>query len=88
MAGPSETRCYLETDAGFTKANIYEPSGNKHYYCIYFARGCCHLGAECGYLHVIPTDKDEKRSVTLRYDHRPLSRSGHVGFETRLDGHK
>ncbi|XP_074616281.1 pre-mRNA-splicing factor cwc2-like isoform X1 [Acropora palmata] len=65
--GPSETRCYLETDAGFTKANIYEPSGNKHYYCIYFARGCCHLGAECGYLHVIPTDKDEKR-IDLAHD--------------------
>ena len=55
----------METDAGFTKANIYDPSGNKHYYCIYFARGCCHLGSECGYLHVIPTDKDEKRSVNI-----------------------
>ncbi|XP_068696039.1 pre-mRNA-splicing factor cwc2-like [Montipora foliosa] len=65
--GPSETKCCLETDAGFTKANIYEPSGNKHYYCIYFARGCCHLGAECGYLHVIPTDKDEKR-IDLAHD--------------------
>ena len=65
FTGPSETRCCLETDAGFTKANVYEPGGNKHYFCIYFARGCCHLGSECGYFHVIPTDKDEQRSVGL-----------------------
>lgn len=65
--GPSETKCSMETDAGFTKANIYDPGGNKHYYCIYFARGCCHLGSECGYLHVIPSDKDEKR-IDLAHD--------------------
>ncbi|KAL9974116.1 hypothetical protein ACROYT_G011117 [Oculina patagonica] len=65
--GPSETKCCIETDAGFTKANVYDPGGNKHYYCIYFARGCCHLGSECGYLHVIPTDKDEKR-IDLAHD--------------------
>jgi len=23
------------------------------------------LGSECGYLHVIPTDKDEERSVNI-----------------------
>lgn len=23
------------------------------------------MGSECGYLHVIPTDKDEKRSVNI-----------------------
>ncbi|EDO36726.1 predicted protein [Nematostella vectensis] len=60
-AEESETRCCLATDAGFTKATILEQSGNKHYYCIYFAKGCCHLGAECGFIHSIPTEKDVGR---------------------------
>lgn len=59
--GPADTRCCLDEDAGFTSANMMDPRASKHYFCLYFARGCCHLGSECSFLHSIPQDKDEKR---------------------------
>lgn len=63
--GPAETRCCLEDDAGFTTANLMDPNSSRYLFCLYFAKGCCHLGKECGYFHSIPTDKDEKRYCFL-----------------------
>ena len=56
---PAETRCVLESDAGFTKAD----SGKKtnRYFCIHFARGMCARGEACGYYHRLPTREDEVR---------------------------
>lgn len=46
----SQTRCNIERDMGYTRADT---SGN-HYCCLYFARGCCPKGSECTYLHRLP----------------------------------
>ena len=62
--GPAETRCCIKEDAGYTKATLHDPKKKKNYFCIYFARGCCHLGSDCGFQHLLPTDKDEKRYYT------------------------
>lgn len=65
FVGFLEIKCCMEIDVGFIKVNIYDFGGNKYYYCIYFVRGCCYLGFECGYLYVILIDKDEKRLVNI-----------------------
>ncbi|XP_028417917.1 pre-mRNA-splicing factor cwf2-like [Dendronephthya gigantea] len=59
--GPAETRCCVKKDAGHTKAVLLDPKRKKTYFCIYFARGCCQHGSECGYYHLVPSDKDAKR---------------------------
>lgn len=46
----SQTRCVIERDMGYTRADT---AGNK-YCCLYFARGCCPKGVECTYLHRLP----------------------------------
>ena len=61
VLGPAETRCCISKDAGFTKATLLDPDRKRTYFCIYFARGCCQHGSECGYFHLVPTDKDAKR---------------------------
>lgn len=44
------TRCNIETDAGETRGTHSDITG----ICLNFARGCCPLGYECSWLHVVP----------------------------------
>ena len=60
FTGPALTRCSVERDAGYTKASLSDNDAEHHYFCVFFARGCCHLGPECTFLHRIPTPADEK----------------------------
>ena len=51
------TRCNIATDAGETRGSHIEIAG----ICLNFARGCCPLGHECSWLHVLPVkDKFSK----------------------------
>ncbi|KAF2238664.1 hypothetical protein EV356DRAFT_440220 [Viridothelium virens] len=52
-AAPS--RCSIHRDSGHTKADR-NPAGA--YFCLYFARGICPKGADCDYLHRLPTVTD------------------------------
>ena len=36
---PALSMCDPDLDTGYTKADLYE--GNRSYFCVYFARGCC-----------------------------------------------
>eukprot|EP01135_Chromosphaera_perkinsii_P003569 Nk52_evm27s248 gene=Nk52_evmTU27s248 len=65
--GPAETRCDVVRDSGWTKADklagtTVENSAetNHFYFCIHFAKGCCHLGSKCNYYHRVPDDIDEE----------------------------
>eukprot|EP00041_Stephanoeca_diplocostata_P015472 m.295666 g.295666 ORF g.295666 m.295666 type:complete len:402 (+) comp20044_c1_seq2:107-1312(+) len=57
----SETKCDMVRDCGKTKADKWDPEGTKHFFCIYFAKGRCSLGAECTFFHRIPTERDASR---------------------------
>ena len=46
----SDYSCHPHTDSGWTRG---ERSGTK-YICLYFARGLCHHGSDCGYVHRVP----------------------------------
>ncbi|CAG8525115.1 10886_t:CDS:2 [Dentiscutata heterogama] len=50
----AKTRCNVALDAGETKADKMPST----YFCLYFARGCCPFGHECGFWHRIPTESD------------------------------
>lgn len=71
---PATDRCKLETDAGFTKADLMnsnsaENSNNKkqhkRFFCIHFARGVCAKGSECAYYHRVPLPEDDARCEEL-----------------------
>jgi hypothetical protein len=47
-------RCSIERDTGYTQANTIEGS----YFCLFFARGLCHLGPDCQKLHRLLTSTD------------------------------
>lgn len=51
----SEYRCHADLDSGWTRG---ERAGCT-YCCLYFARGICHHGSDCNYLHRVPTEADE-----------------------------
>lgn len=55
-AAPS--RCDPERDAGRTRATL-AMLGDRCYFCIHFARGACSRGAECTFLHHVPTAEDD-----------------------------
>jgi hypothetical protein len=61
----SQTRCILETDAGYTKATR-NPSGEQPYFCLHFARGACARGHECTYAHHVPTAADDAAMTTAK----------------------
>ncbi|KNG82646.1 pre-mRNA-splicing factor cwc2, partial [Aspergillus nomiae NRRL 13137] len=48
------SRCNISKDSGYTRADKVIGS----YFCLFFARGVCHLGSECQYLHRLPTIHD------------------------------
>ncbi|EDQ86907.1 uncharacterized protein MONBRDRAFT_33553 [Monosiga brevicollis MX1] len=54
--GPAETRCDSAKDAGRTRGS----NNSQAYLCYRFARGCCHLGEKCSFLHDIPSEEFEK----------------------------
>lgn len=51
---PAPGRCVVSRDSGYTRADRVVGS----FFCLYFARGICHRGADCDYLHRIPTIHD------------------------------
>ncbi|EKG16167.1 hypothetical protein MPH_06604 [Macrophomina phaseolina MS6] len=51
-AAPS--RCNIARDSGYTRADSVPGS----YFCLFFARGLCPKGADCEYLHRLPTIHD------------------------------
>ncbi|RAK95166.1 active spliceosome conformation promoter CWC2 [Aspergillus ibericus CBS 121593] len=48
------SRCNIARDSGYTRADKVPGS----YFCLFFARGVCPRGAECEYLHRLPTLHD------------------------------
>ena len=80
-AGPrvaTKYRCQPELDSGWTRG---EASGAT-YCCLYFARGLCHHGAECAFLHRVPDaaaslrhERDRAADVFGR-DRNPAHRDG------------
>ncbi|PYI24461.1 hypothetical protein BO99DRAFT_321922 [Aspergillus violaceofuscus CBS 115571] len=50
----AKTRCDLARDSGYTKADA-QPGAHI---CLHFARGLCHRGQDCEYLHRRPTIHD------------------------------
>lgn len=56
----AKTRCIIARDAGYTRADAM---GTK-YCCIHFARGSCHQGHECKFLHRLPLPSRKSRLPT------------------------
>lgn len=52
----SQYRCVISRDAGWTRGEHARSS----YCCMYFARGICHKGKDCHYLHQLPTEYHEQ----------------------------
>ncbi|KAK4179835.1 hypothetical protein QBC36DRAFT_321586 [Triangularia setosa] len=47
-------RCNIALDSGYTKADGHPGA----FFCLYFARGVCHKGQDCDYLHRLPGPYD------------------------------
>lgn len=59
---PASTRCSIVRDAGWSKGcDEKEP-----FFCLFFARGSCDLGADCRFLHRLPTERDALRIPMTR----------------------
>jgi RNA recognition motif-containing protein len=56
-ADPATTRCSIMKDSGWTIGC----TSKDPFFCLFFARGCCDKGADCHFLHRLPTDSDLKR---------------------------
>eukprot|EP00953_Heterococcus_sp_UTEX-ZZ885_P016064 9056-Heterococcus_DN1.PRE.2 len=61
---PAESRCYTETDAGYTKADTMD--SKTKYFCIHFARGMCARGHECTWFHRTPIPSDDANNDQLK----------------------
>lgn len=46
----SDYKCHPQVDSGWTRGE----RGGTRYICLYFARGLCHHGSECAYVHRVP----------------------------------
>ncbi|ANZ75213.1 BA75_02067T0 [Komagataella pastoris] len=57
----SKTRCNIERDSGYTKADKEQDP----FFCLYFSRGACCLGKKCEYLHRLPKETDSWIPHTL-----------------------
>ncbi|EGC37980.1 hypothetical protein DICPUDRAFT_53563 [Dictyostelium purpureum] len=64
----SETRCNVLKDCGKTRA------GKNAYFCCHFSKGRCVNGADCTFLHRVPTPEDDKR---LEITHDIFGRERH-----------
>lgn len=61
----SQYRCHATLDSGSTRGD----AAGCDYVCLYFARGICHHGSDCVYLHRVPNLSDEIRHATRpQYD--------------------
>lgn len=56
----SKFRVDIKKDSGYTRANKIPDS----YICLFFARGCCHKGKNCEYLHRLPSSKKDNFPAT------------------------
>ena len=52
-------RCVPSRDAGTTLGDTAAAAGRRVHLCLLFARGCCHRGGDCPFLHRAPTVDDE-----------------------------
>lgn len=80
---PSFTKCDPEKDAGFTKADSYQKSGEA-WFCVYFARGSCTEGVNCRYYHRVPTHDDCLRQTDNIRD--VFGRARHASHKTDMTG--
>lgn len=63
---PAADRCVLETDAGYTKADLSTTNiKHRRYFCLHFARGMCAKGSECIFYHRVPLPEDNARCDEL-----------------------
>ena len=72
---PATSRCVMEKDAGYTKADgpnlgaqdstTTVRKGNRKHFCLHFARGMCAKGKDCIFFHRIPTPKDDSSTEEL-----------------------
>jgi len=53
---PASTRCDPSIDEGYTRASA--PGAGCAAFCLFFARGCCHMGYRCVYHHHVPSLED------------------------------
>lgn len=61
----SAYRCNPHLDQGWTRGE----AAKSNYCCLHFARGLCHRGASCIYLHRIPTvDIEQRHAANLQFD--------------------
>jgi hypothetical protein len=72
-------RCNIKRDAGRTKGDSMQGA----WLCLYFARGQCHLGPDCAYLHRRPTDYDDAR---LDMMHDVFGRGRHMTDRDDMGG--
>jgi hypothetical protein len=65
---PAPTRCYPDTDAGFTRPSRSGAiaSNDRVPFCLHFARGMCARGQECFYYHHIPTAADDAAADVMK----------------------
>ena len=84
----SSSRCYISKDEGETRGNARDGA----YTCLKFARGCCPLGYECPWLHLLPTGEfnanlDATRDCFGRERHDEVreDQSGVGSFATDLE---
>ena len=68
---PSETRCDPVRDSGRTKGGADA--------CLFFARGCCHLGWRCDRRHAVPGRDDAEPPNELDVFGRPRDRDDGEG---------
>eukprot|EP01066_Platyproteum_vivax_P018248 Platyproteum_vivax@DN7511_c0_g3_i2.p1 len=61
---PAITRCIPERDVGWTQADHH--TGEKPFFCFYFAKGSCNKGSSCQYFHRLPTYEDAVEEDQLR----------------------
>eukprot|EP01006_Ploeotia_vitrea_P003667 TRINITY_DN113025_c0_g1_i1.p1 TRINITY_DN113025_c0_g1~~TRINITY_DN113025_c0_g1_i1.p1 ORF type:complete len:663 (+),score=86.96 TRINITY_DN113025_c0_g1_i1:88-1989(+) len=75
----AQHRCNVKKDSGWTKG--FEKDDT--YICVYYARGCCALGAECPFIHMIPTEQHEENIDQM---HDCFGRERHATDKTDMAG--
>jgi Torus domain/RNA recognition motif/Zinc knuckle len=79
------TRCSIARDAGYTKADMGEGQNARDHawHCLYFARGHCTKGAQCGYFHRVPEFAD---SAAIPTTHDVFGRERFKGYRDDMGG--
>lgn len=76
---PAKTRVNVALDCGATAGNA-NPAA---FICALFAKGCCHNGPECRFLHRIPLAEDMSK---LEVAHDIFGRERHAANRTDMSG--